>query len=770
MRLLLSLFTLAGILSVAAPLSAQSLSQDPPVVERITIEFIEIETVAPEAVRAHIQIREGERYDQTFVDRSIRSLYSTGLYDFIEVIPEVLPNGRAAVTFRVLPKYRIGEIRIIGNDRVSDRRLRREMSVQSGNMLDERAVRKDRDAILTYLQEKGFSQATVEYDLQRDPATGLGNVIFIVDEGSQLKIDDIIFVGNEAISSRRLRGVMETSEWWWLSWLTGSGRFDENQLQDDIDALSVFYKDEGYLDVSIPEQGVRLEYPDDDEIIITINIDEGRRYYVGEITFEGNTLFPTSFLVRMLTLFPGDVFSPTKLDEDRTQLQDYYGSAGYLDTFVRAERVPNVETGNIDINYSIEESERFEVESVQVEGNTKTKSVVILRELALRPGDVFNLVRMKNSEARLKNTRFFDEVALSPENTNIPGRRNLKVTVEEGRTGQFQIGAGFSSLEQGVLFFELQQGNFDLFNWRSFFQGDGQKFRLRLSLGSQSNEVVMAFEEPWFLERQLAVGFEAFRRETDFNSAIYNELRTGAEVYFRKRLFELVTGRFAYSYEVVDITDISSQVEDILREAGGRSVSKVSATLVRDTRDDLLFPRRGSRLLFLTEFAGLGGDTEYVKLETRNSFYYPTFDFLDQSISILARTGTFVEYGDSEVPFFDRFFLGGPNTLRGFDFREVGPKDSRFREPIGGRTYGFASFEYTIKIAEPLRLAAFYDWGFVNTDEGDWDPTNFNDNWGIGVRIMVLGNPLRLDYGIPITTDDFNDEGAQFNFAFGTRF
>ena len=171
-------------------------------------------------------------------------------------------------------------------------------------------------------------------------------------------------------------------------------------------------------------------------------------------------------------------------------LEDFYGREGYLETRVRLLRKPNLATSNIDLEYQVNESEQFNVESIKIEGNTKTKSIVILRELVLGPGEVFNTVRMEFSKLRLENTRFFEDVNVSPEITNIPGRRNLKVAIKEGRTGNLTFGAGFSSLERAVVFAELSQSNFDLFNRRSFFQGDGQKFRLRLQLGSESSEAV----------------------------------------------------------------------------------------------------------------------------------------------------------------------------------------------------------------------------------------------------------------------------------------
>jgi outer membrane protein insertion porin family len=752
------------------------------IVSEIEIEFVDIRNVSDEAILARLEIREGMPFSQNLVDRSIRNLYATRLFDFIEASTEDVSSGEVQVTFTVQARYTIRRIAIEGNERVRSNRLRREIGSKVGQSLDERRIRRDADKILEHYRDKGYTEARVDYRLDRNPDTGQGVVTFVVNEGQKLKIKKVEFVGNTAFKARKLRGQMETRRHWFLSWLTGSGRFGESSFQDDLDRLRILYTNAGYLDVSIPESNVTLDYPKSNQILITVRIDEGRQYRVGNIRFEGNEIFPTPVLYSALDLLPGDVFSPEVLDKDVERLTNIYGSIGYLDTSVRPERRANLETGNIDLIYTVRESEKFDVESIVIEGNTKTKSTVIIRELALSPGRTFNLVYMKNSEAVLKNTRFFEEVQLSPEPTNVPGKRNLKIRLKEGRTGNFQFGAGFSSLENAVVFFEISQSNFDLFKWRSpFLQGDGQKFRFRGSIGSNSNEVVFQFEEPWLFERRLAFGFELFRRETDFNSTTYNELRTGIEVYLRRRLFGLVTGQLAYRYEIVDLQDVSFSAPLLIREEAAnspRAVSKVTFTMWRDTRNDLIFTTRGSRVSLGTTFAGIGGDTDYVKVEGRSAFFIPTFEFGDQVISILGRIGSLWEYNDERVPFFDRFYLGGPDSLRGFDYRDVGPVSGR--EPIGGNSYAFGSLEYSIKVAEPLRLALFYDWGFVNQDDFDFNPSTYNDNWGFGVRLLVLGNPLRLDFGIPITStilldDNGNvifdsDTGSQFNFSFGTRF
>jgi outer membrane protein insertion porin family len=550
-------------------------------------------------------------------------------------------------------------------------------------------------------------------------------------------------------------------------------------------------------------------------MVIVIGVDEGKEYKVGSVNFEGNELYKDDILRLMLRVKPGDRYRPERLDEDLERIEDFYGQFGYMETRVRLTRVPNVTTGNIDIEYEIYESEKYQVESIEIEGNTKTKSTVVIRELALGPGSTFDSVRMDASRMRLENTRYFEDVNVTPQVNQIPGRRDLKITFREGRTGNFSFGAGFSSLEKGTFFVELTQSNFDIFNWRGAFQGDGQKFRLRAQIGSLSSQIVLAFEEPWLFERRLAFGFNLFDTSNSYSS-LYEVGQTGFDVYIRKRLIELIEARLSYSLVSYGYSGFSSELDQSQRELFEQSngeISKVNLLLLRDRRDRIINTFSGSRYeLDLTTAGGpLGGVFQYNKIESRNLFHLPLSTWHSQTIAFLVRAGVVKESGDSTfVPFEERFYLGGPNTLRGFEFRDVSPKESGFipldpnlrgtspleRRPyeVGGKTYGLFSAEYTIGFTDGFHGAIFYDGGFVNKAAGDfsldreqatalyggqgvtlgYNNSGWNDNFGVGIRISVMGTPLRLDYAIPITTSGTpdiggNDNGAQFNFTFGGR-
>ncbi len=741
----------------------------------ITVKFVGTASVNEQVVRANMQVREGGDLDETMLDRDIRALYKTGLFEFIEIKREEVNASTFNLVVEVTPKYRVLAVRYEGNKDQKTRRLNGQIKTTPNTVLDERQVKEDAEKLKEFYQKLGYNQVSVSYTVQRDRSTGLGTVTFRIREGRRVKIRLIRFIGNAHIKTKTLRAQMDTKRWWIFSWLTDTGRFKDDDFQDDLDKLRDFYREHGYLDVEIPEERIVFDYPKPGSLVITIAVEEGRQYRVGEVTITGNKLHSTQLLKRVAALYakPGAVFSPTAIDKSVERIEDYYGKDGYLDTRVRVTRRPNLRTNDIDLDYKVDESEKYNVESIQIEGNTKTKSVVIIRELALGPGDVFNRILMKISKNRLQNTRFFDDVDITDQDTNIPGRRDMRIAVKEGRTGSFSFGAGYSSLERATIFATIQQSNFDLFNRRSLFQGDGEKFSIKLSIGQLSNEAVLNFEEPYLFEKALAFGFSLFREDSDYVSTYYQELDEGGQVYLRKHLFGLFTGTLSYQYEIVDIKNVTTAASQLISQFAGRhNVSTVSYEIVRDTRDKIVSATSGNRIdITLSDSGGiLGGTDNFYSMEFRGSQFFKVFDTQSQVLELVLRGGVKNNYGSTAVlPYYDAWYLGGPNDLRGFQYHEVSPRDI-FGEPVGGKTYGMFTAEYSVDIVSPIRFAVFYDVGFVNVGAYDFNPRGYNDDFGIGLRLMVAGSPLSLDYGIPEKGDQFNRQGGQFNFSFGTRF
>ena len=767
-----------------------------------TISTIKIEisgppTVGESYVKQNLQVQEGDLYKTSSIDKSIRNLMETGSIRDVKVFkdPVSSKNDDVALVFKVVTKPRIEEIRFNGNDELSDKQLLKSISAEVGELYDEAKVKSDILSLESLYLEKGFWNSDVSYQVLRGEKESEKRILsFFIEENELRKIRRILFSGNIALDDGELLDAMETAPWrFWRFWSKRS-KYLPSVLDDDIDEILQIYRNEGFLDVKINQSKIIITPFGSNRIDLQIPINEGSRSYFGTQNVFGQAIIDSNDLLKDSLITTGKPYSPTLLSKERSRLIKLYGDRGYLDTKIRIQRKPNLIKNQIDLVFEITENNKFSVNSIEVRGNEKTKTVVLIRELALAPGETFDLTRMETSEARLKNTKLFERVSISdepiasgdPELRN--SRRNMIVDVEEGRTGHVSFGVGFSTLEKAMMYAEFRQGNFDIMKWRAphRLQGDGQKFRLRLKLGSRSNEVRLALEEPWFLNRRLAAGFEVFREKSDYQSSYYDELRTGFEIYFRKRLFELVEGRLFYSFEDVLIEDIENSLRttwiksdpayNSSRNEIQRTISKVGLTLSRDTRDSLLFPTEGSLVSIRKEFAGgiLGGDADYGRFELQGVQFFKTFDTMEQVLSVSGRTGTLGKFDgdDANVPFFEKFFLGGPYNLRGWDYREAGPNEEG--EPMGGNSFSYASLEYTFKVADPLRFAFFYDGGFLRRGDFKFAPGSstegWHDNWGLGIRIMVMGMPLRLDLGFPMSDPSNSGASTQFHFSGGTRF
>jgi outer membrane protein insertion porin family len=495
---------------------------------------------------------------------------------------------------------------------------------------------------------------------------------------------------------------------------------------------------------------------------------EGTKYHVGKITVTGNKITTAKKIHALLKMKEGSVYSPKALRDDAKTLADGYGSGGYVDLDITPQAAP-AGPGRVDVTYTIEEGDRSFVQRVNVIGNTRTKDKVIRREIGIVPGDVYNTVRVEVTKKRLENLGYFSKVETYPDDTNVPGRKDLTVQVEEKRTGSLNFGAGFSTIDSVVGFVELTQGNFDLMNWPSF-TGGGQKFRTRIQFGDQRKDFTLALTEPYFLDRPLSLGGELFYHDASFLSNVYDQRNYGVSLTARKPLNAFTSIALSYRLESLEIYNISSNASAYLRsQAGSRVKSLITPSLVYDTRDNPFISRTGHRVVFTPYIAGgfLGGDTQIYGWDLEGSQYFKLW--YDTILLFNAEIATVETWGSGDqVPIYDRLYLGGGNDLRGFDFREVGPKDIN-GEPIGGQSLARVTIEYTIPIIEKVRAAIFYDTGFVNRDPYDYGISHLASDVGIGLRLNLPIGPLRIDYGIPVIKDN-NKGNGRFNFNVGYQF
>ena len=411
-----------------------------------------------------------------------------------------------------------------------------------------------------------------------DELAGRGTVTFEITETPKIKIKQVEFIGAAAFPQKTLRKEIKTRQHWMFSWITGSGVFKEDEFEDDRESLTDFYHNHGYLDFEIKD--VKFEHPTANTLAIRFYLYEGRQYKVGSVVFTGNKLFNTDEIHRGLeaihdsahskaklgphglAMDVGDIFTPDGLNKDTQAVEDFYGSKGYLDVVqgaaLRVVRIPNVDTGTMDLEFQIKEGQKTHVEKIDIRGNLKTKDKVIRRELAISPGEVFDMVHVKISKQRLEGLQYFDKVDLRPEPTDPPiaGRKNLIVNVEEQNTGNFMVGAGFSSVYELVGYVEMTQGNFDLFHPPTF-TGGGQRLRLFVQLGTERQDYELSFIEPWFLNRKLSFEVDLYRHDWEFESPndIYDETRTGTRLSLTRALWsDFIIGGVSYTVEDVGIS------------------------------------------------------------------------------------------------------------------------------------------------------------------------------------------------------------------------
>jgi outer membrane protein insertion porin family len=722
-------------------------------------------------------LREGAEFKQYLADASIRSLYGTGLFDYIQVRLDQVGNGEYAVTFVLIQKLRVNNINIAGNKSVRNKLLRKEMSLSRGGTFSDSSLHQDMQKLNKLYQNKGFSYAKIDCSVSKLDGGAAVDVNINIEEGPKMHVGKITFYGIDDIKAKVLKNIMQTKSWSLFSIFTGTGIFRRDVLDDDINRLKVEIKNHGYLDVDIDESDVVCT-DRGSAIDIRIGIHKGRQYHFGEISIEGNSLYDNDKLLRPLAVKNGDIFSPQKVEDACEDIRDCYGTIGYLETDVYVERLTNVNTEAIDLVFHVNESERCFLHAVEVKGNTKTKNNVILRELAIDPGDPFDTVRMKNSQSRLINTRFFQTVDVLPVDTDVKNQKDLRIEVKEANTGKFSVGGGVSSNSQIVGVIEFSQSNFDLFDKNNKFQGAGQKFRVRLQVGKRNNLFTINFEEPWLYDRELAFGANLFRSEYaykksdhNYGGTSYDETRFGGDVYLRKRLFSLWEGTATYSLTNVNISNIGANApKSFQEERGHRLISKGSFLLELDTRDSFIYPTSGSVLSFCTDIAGgpFFGETKYIKFNAVIARFFPTFEVFDQNIMFVGKVGTVSAYGHDHVPFFERFFLGGSDYMKGFKTHDVGPHENG--TGVGGKSYLYGAVEYTFKIAEPLRFYLFAEVGVVNSSQLNFNVKRYCSDYGFGIKLYIMGAPLRLDFGFPVRGYDNNKHGMRFNYSFGMSF
>lgn len=775
------------VLGVMALVNGSVVAQRPsaPIVRQVQIENRGYGRIDESYVLSQIMAHEGKPLESGVLSRDVKALLDTGRFSYVDVRASQ-DGGQVIVIFAIKNRLKLADSPTVsGHDHFRAAKIRRFGGLEIGDLVDDHSVKLAEEKIEAEYRKDYFPEVSVEGTLKVvDEAAGVATLAYVVKEGKRARLEEMLFDGNTVFTDHDLWKLVSKRHWynpfsWW-----GGRRYDPDQLETGRIEIQDAYMAKGYMDCVVADAvvtplatgGVRVTY----------NVTEGPVYDVGHIDIKGVTLFPEFDLRQGFKLIPGKPLSPDLLDHDTQAVRDYYGSRGYIDTVVRPHMNPEHLTNGLhrmNIVLTVEESRLVHIQDIHIRGNTRTRDKVIRRELLVYPGEVFDEVKIRTTRSRLMNLGYFDLVRYSAVKTGDAGMNDLVFDVEEKQTGQFQVGFGYSSVDSFFGYVGISQANFDLFGW-PYFTGGGQKVKLYAQVGSSSRNYEVSFVEPWFLDRKLELQLDGYRRESELSD--YDIKRTGATIGLGKSIGQGNRLDVKYKIERVEISNIADtneyfKVDDptesyyFTDELNEYTLSSVTTTLSRDRRDNPFVPTHGYKASAAVEVAGgpFGLDVDYYDLSLNYSHYFPLW--FDHVLSFRFRSEVIESYGSSDlVPLADRLFIGGGKTLRGFDYRDVGPKVYRdvtdedtgesytYHRPIGGQTLGLAGLEYSIPIApRVLRFAMFYDIGNVWEDPYEMNFDNLAASVGAGIRIDLPGFPIRIDRAWVVEKDnDLTDEDS----------
>ncbi|UCH12528.1 MAG: outer membrane protein assembly factor BamA [Candidatus Omnitrophota bacterium] len=718
--------------------------------------------VSTDTILLKIKTAIGRKLIQKQLNEDIKRLYATGFFTDVGVELEDYKEG-TRVIFSVTEKAVIKKIIFQGNESIAEARLKKEIETKLEDVLSKRILASDVKKLKAYYRKKGFPLIEVDYKTEIDDENRAA-VYIVIDEKIRYRIKEIEFLGNKSFNDKVLLKHMSTRTAGWFK----SGILDKSVLEEDTEKIEAFYQSHGYIDA---EADSRVEYKRPEKgIYITINIKEGLKYTVGEISLKGNLMFKDSKIFKELKRKKGDAYNPQQLRTDVIKIQTLYFDKGYMNCKVAPEVLLDKKTQSINITYVVTEGEIVYVNKIRITGNTKTKDVVIRRELRLYPGDKYEGEKLRRSKERLYNLGFFEEVIFDTEPTSVPDKKNLAVSIKEAKTGEFSFGGGYSSIDRLIGFVQIQQRNFDIMNFPTF-TGAGQDLVLRGTFGSIRRNYELSFTEPWIFGYPLSFGFDLYDLQTLRKSALgygYDEEHLGGALRLGKEFTDYDRADLKYTLEEVEISDVPDDASSALKnEEGKNTLSTLALTLTRDTRDNRFSPISGYLISGTFENGGgfIGGDKDFLKLNSGASAY---FNYQKKLVLELKGRGGWVdEYDDSKsVPIYKRFFAGGANTVRGYKERSIGPRDTNTGDPIGGEAMLVGNVELTYPVFKNFKVATFYDVGNVWAESDDIGDGDFKSGIGVGVRVNTPIGPIKVDMGYPLDEAHPGDEKkVRFHFS-----
>ena len=713
--------------------------------------------IEADAIKTKIKTRPGDVYLARNLAQDLKAVYGMGYFEDIRVAAEDGQGGKIVV-FTVTEKPTIRTIRIRGNRVYDDEKIRENLTLKTGAILNIFKINNNVQRIEELYKEKNYHNVRVAYKVM-DREHNQADLDFVITEGEKVRIKTIAFEGNSAYSAKQLKKMMKTSEKGFFSWLNSSGELNRDDLKQDTARLAAFYHNNGYIKSRVADPDVRFE---DSWIYIDIKIEEGPQYKVGRVDITGDLVAPKENLLAVMKINKETYYNRSTIRDDLLALTDFYSDAGYAYADVSPLVDRKDDTLLVDITYTIDKGKRARFEEIVIGGNTKTRDKVIRRELKVYEQGLYSGRRLKRSVRNLTRLDFFEDIKVDTLKGSADDKMVLKIDVTEKPTGAFSFGGGYSSVENVFAVASVSQRN---------FLGRGQLLNLRVQAGGTSNRYDLSFTEPWLFDIPLSAGIDLYNREIDYDD--YDKDSIGGGVRFSYPIWNYTRFYLKYFYESADISNLSDDASDSIRDLEGTNVeSSITAAVRYDSRDRAFNPTQGQQHSLSVEYAGLGGDIGFTKYLAETGWYFPLFwEFVGFAH---AKTGFVQEHSDGELPDYERFYLGGMNSLRGFDWRDVSPTEINIlgqESRIGGDKFIQFNFEVIFPLLKDAGLmgVVFFDTGNAYDNGVNIDLGDMRESVGYGIRWYSPMGPIRLEYGHILDPED--DEGdGQWEFTMGTAF
>ncbi|MBM9538383.1 outer membrane protein assembly factor BamA [Desulfobulbus alkaliphilus] len=709
------------------------------------------------AILQRISTKPGDLYDPALLREDLRAVFAMGYFDNVEI--EALDTDRGKrIIFRISEKPLIGSVVITGAQSIKEQDVRDAANIPVNSILNPARINEAAERVRELYRSKGYYNTEVNTVISYPEGTG-AEVRLVLDEGKKITIEAITFQGNASVSDSTLRGVIQTgTHRWWISWLTASGVLKMDVLRQDADRIGAYYHNQGFIEARV---GSPIVEQRDDALFITFPIEEGPRYRVGTVEIQGDLIRSQEELIALLEIRREEFLNRQVLRDDITRLTDLYAEKGYAfaEIFPRINRAA---TGNrVDIVLMVDKGSLVYFNRIDIQGNTRTRDNVIRRDLKMQEGGLFDSRAIRTSTQRLNRLRFFEEVNIIPRPTMNEELMDVVVEVKEQPTGQFSIGAGWSSSENLLFMGQISEDN--LF-------GTGNRLSLSANLSSQSTRYNLTFTNPRLYDSQVSGSIDLFNWEREYDD--YTKDSTGGALRIGHPLFEAWRIVYGYTLSDTNLTDIAENASSvILRSKDINLTSAAELGLIRDTRDRIFSPTTGSRSRISVNYAGgpLGGDAQFTKLEGSSSWYFPLV--WSTVFHVRGAAGRVFENEDGKLPVYENFYLGGMNTIRGFKTFSISPVDPETGEKIGGDKMWNGTVSIIFPLLKNLGMDGeiFTDLGNVYAPEDSWDFSEYKHSAGFGVLWLSPLGPLRLAWGYNLDRQE-GEEQSTWDFSMGGTF